>query len=412
MRSVRVGRGAEKKRLVNGLFGVVGVRVGSRVVSALLQAFFLIFLARTVGPAGFGTYSTFWAGFYLAAILSSVGSNMRALRIRSGDDPDELRKLATARLGVISVIAIGLAILLPVVSYRLPLLLGGTMAAADYLVEYYQSYLAGVGRQLLSSAVVVVARLTPWGAIVAGMATSSQDLVWIVGAVICVAEVVTILALTWVRPIRPHLDGAAVRRATGYWTASSAGSLRQLEPIMVRASGGVALAGGYAIASRLQNPLMILVTALQTVFVPELAGSSDRPDEFSRLRRLSFWVCGGYGVLLVLASPVVAALYLWLLGPEYAFTRPLVISVVGAAGLAAISGAYQIVLYALGRPGEIAVCTVTAAAVGLIGLGLVAHFSPGYLFVIPWLSQGTALVLIAVVGRQAVARIGPAHSSD
>lgn len=401
MRTEAVAEAEEKDGRSRRLFGVVGFRVGARVVSALLQALFLISLARMVGPDRFGQYSTYWAGFYLASILSSVGSNMRALRLRAGDDPNEIGKLATARLGVLCLIAVGLAALLPMVSYRAPLVLGATMAGADYLVEYYQSYLAGVGRQLASSVVVVAARVTPWIAIAAGLAMSWPDAVWVAGTVICASEAIAIMAVTWARPVRPEFDRPSVRRALGYWSASSAGSLRQLEPIVVRAFGGASLAGGYAIASRLQNPLMILVTALQTVFVPELSGSRENHEQFRRLRRLTFLVCGGYGVMLVLASPVVAAVYLWLLGPQYAFTRLLVISVVGAAGLAAISGAYQIVLYALGRPGRIAVCTIIGEVAGLLGLALVGHFAPHYLFVVPWLSQGTTVVLTAVVGRQA-----------
>lgn len=382
------------------LGGHVVLRVVVRLGSAGMQAATLLLLARELGPSSFGTLAVLAATGTLLCSVANLGASTRVLRVGAEGGTDEERGSLAASLFWMqalgtAVMLVGLVVASLVLDDPAPALVGTLFAVTDQQAEFTVASLSGHARQTAASVMILVQRGLPLlclgAAVVLGLP--------VLGPVGAAVLVVGTLAVTWA-PVR-RVPAAAVRRAArssvGYWFSGLVLNLRQLEPLVVSTLGGAGAAGLYAIAARVSNPLTIVVTSMQAVAVPEMARARDE-REFRRTFRLLLGVAVAYALVLVVASPLVASAFLWIVGPQYAGARTLVTVMVGCAGLSAVSQALQGRLLALGRPGTPAWIIGIATVIGIAVLAVTSGIDDGrYLWAAPLTAQSIILVALALV---------------
>ncbi|GAA4773242.1 hypothetical protein GCM10023200_02070 [Actinomycetospora chlora] len=378
------------------LGGQVVLRVLARLGSAGMQAATLLLLARALGPASFGTLAVLASTGMLLCSVAGLGASTRVLRVSAEDGADRLAPTLfwMQAIGLTLVLA-GLLVTSLVLGDPAPAAVGALMAASDQQAEFTVSSLSGHGRQLAASVAITVQRGLPL------IAVGAADLAGlpVLGPVGVALVVVAVLAVVWAprrwggwRALR-----AAARSSVGYWFSGLVVNLRQLEPLTVSTLGGAGAAGLYAIAARVSNPLTIVVTSMQAIAVPEMARARDR-DEFRRTFRLLFGLALLYAGVLAAASPLVASVFLWIVGPQYEPARTLVTVMVLCAALSAISQALAARLLAVGRPAVSAWIIGVATVVGLVVLAVTAGVDGGRdLWVAPLVTQSLILVALAVV---------------
>ncbi len=382
------------------LGGQVVLRVVVRLGSAAMQAATLLLLARELGPSSFGTLAVLAATGTLLCSVANLGASTRVLRVGAEGASDEERSTLAASLfwmqGLGSgVVLVGLLVASLVLRDPAPAVVGSLLAVSDQQAEFTVASLSGHARQAAASVMIVVQRGLPLAALGVAVLTGLPVLGPVGVAVLAVGG----LAVAWapVRRVTARAVRAAARSSIGYWFSGLVLNLRQLEPLVVSTVGGVGAAGLYAIAARVSNPLTILVTSLQAIAVPEMARARDA-RQFRRTFRLLLGVAVAYAAILVLASPLVAAVFLWIVGPEYDGARTLVTVMVACAGLSAVSQALQGRLLALGRPGLPAWIIGIATVIGIAVLAVTSGIDGGrYLWAAPLTAQSLILVALALV---------------
>lgn len=377
-------------------------RIFARAVASLAQAGFLLILARELGPANFGTVAIVLSTGYVVSAVTSFGTSTRVLRIAADTDPTETAtKLLYIRVigSVITAIICGVlsAAMTPAVA-----ILGVAMIASDQIIDYVQAYLAGTNRQIGSSLIVIGQRLFPFAfiAISTALGIFSQPII--------LASLLIPLVIAVGIPLRerarkmPNLLQellGEVRTSTGYWMSSLAPNIGQLQLPALGLILDAANVGLFAIAARLTNPLSIMVGALQTVLMPELARRHGTPG-FRILFRVSLLASAGYGLALCLSSSVVADIAIRLLGAEYIPARTLIIGMIIASGVSAVSQAFQSKLLTEGRARDVALIISLGSLVGLALLIAIAAMA------------GSLWLWSAPVAGQAVIAVGLAWRSS
>ena len=387
------------------LGGDVSLRVAARIGAAGMQAATLLLLARSLGPSSFGVFAVFSATGMLLTALACLGSSMRVLRLRAEQEAEALLPAlfwiqaagATLVLAVLLVASV-------VVGNPAPAVVGALLAFSDQQMEFRVSHLSGDVRQTAASLSILAQRGLALAAVGVAALLALPALLLLGVALVLVAVIAVVPAPA--RRVAPRTLLRFARSSLGYWFGGLVTNLRQLEPLVVSATGGVGAAGFYAIAVRVSNPLSIVVTSLQAVAVPEMARASDRA-EFRRMFRLLLTVALVYAGVLVAGSPLVADVFLAVVGHRYDGARTLVTVMVVCAGLSAVSQALQARLIAAGRP---ATSGWIIGGATLLGLGVLAVTSAtaggAYLWIAPLVTQGTILAALAVVPVR-----GPAPAS-
>ncbi|CAM3594312.1 lipopolysaccharide biosynthesis protein [Smaragdicoccus niigatensis] len=380
-------------------------RVGARMFAALLQAGFLLVLARAVGPTDLGAFSVVYSATLVAATVLGFGASTRILRISSEDEPELTANALTALrlVGLIAAIPIVLTIVDGFFNYGFAIVLAGTVVgASDQLAEYVLAKHSGNHRNTRASVVIVAQRLLLFGGLVAGLSVASLG-VWgglVLSAIL--ATMWTVVELGTVRFVWRDMRALA-RSSVGYLFSSAVSSANQLEIIVLQPIASAAIAGQYALASRLMNPLTMCIAALQSIAIPELA-RADGPKR-SKVRRVVLLSGIGYGAVLVLLSPVIVAVVLRVIGSEYDAARALLYAVVVSAALSSVAQMINSVLISEGRPGigaiNIAIGRVLAITL-LVGLALSGW--QDYIWIALLTAHGTVLTLFVVGFRVSEAK--------
>lgn len=367
---------------------VVG-RIGARGFAALLQAITLVFLARLAGPAIFGEFVVAYTVCLVANGLLGIGSSVRALRLSAEDEHEGLSvALFTVRAAAsIVVLTMGLLIV-GIAAGGLGAAAGVIVASADGLAEYAQSALAGRGRHSASSIATVAQRLLPLAGLAIGSLLQRGYFVgYCLGAALAVVIVLVTSGMP-LRPVRPHLS--IVRTSRGYWFASMAAQLSQLEPWVVSLIASPTFVGNYGIAGRLIRPLTIVSGAMQSVMVPELSRIHGKTEFGLATRRLLRPILA-YAVILIILSPWSGGVAVMILGAEYRASRNLVVAMVIAAALSAVAQGHQAVLLARARPAESALVVAVASTIGLVSVVIVGVTAgDAWLWVPPLAAQACA----------------------
>lgn len=377
--------------------GLVIARTVARVVAALLLAVALLNIARVLGPEAFGGFSLTLSVAYFLSALFGVGASTRILRIQAEHEGERLASaLLLTRVGS-ALLAAGISLAVGHFSGGGgAVILGIAIAFSDSICEFSQGYLAAMGRQLTSALVVVSQRVVLVVVVLMTLEDAHALVISVAIALICFAAVVTIPPLCAWR--RPFSVAFVVKTSVGYWFSSLASNISQLEAPMLKIASNAQAVGLYAIAGRIANPLTIVIGAMQTVFVPELSKRISTPA-FRPLFSLFLAISAGYAAILILLSPVIASLAILFLGDDYEGARPLLIAMSVAAGLSAVSQAFQARLLAHGRPGISAWIVGIASLMGVALLGGVGAWSAEKIWIVPIIVQTTILIGLALAGR-------------
>lgn len=387
-------------------------RVLARLLASLGQAGFLLLLARELGPSQFGAVAVVLAvGFFFSAI-TSFGSSTRVLRLAAEDNQKQTAtRLLYLRLWGTALSVVGCTVLA---------MFGGTvlaflavfMLASDQIVDYVQAYFAGSGRQMLSSLVILVQRLIPF------ITIGTMVLLGSFSAELIALCFVLTLTCSLVAPIRERSRATKfwsrdiwteLRSSTGYWMSGLAPNVSQLQPPLLSLILDAASVGFFAITSRLTNPLTILVGALQTLLIPELAKRRGTP-QFHKLYRSSVAASAIYGLLLSACAWLIADVMVAMLGQAYSEAHALIVSMTVAAAMSALAQAYQSKLLAEGRPSTAALIVGVGSAVGLVALLSIALLGGvTWLWLSPLVTQGLIVSGLAIRANAKLPKIG-SHS--
>lgn len=381
-------------------------RVGVRGMAAAMQAVSILVIARQQGPVTFGQYAI---GISVGAVSGTVfglGASSRGLRILREDDP----VLVASSLAFIRVLGSTLSYLVVVgvlvgVHSGLALALAvALIAASDQVCEFEQACRAGFLEQTSSALVILVQRLLPFAAVVVGWFLHVNVIYWYAGA----AGAVLLLVL--IKPVR-RFDGRldiadGWRGSLGFWVASLSQALQQLDVPIVRTVVGEVGVGLYGAANRLVGPLGVLVNSVVVVVAPKMGTIRDEAARISAFLRLTTWVAAS-GVLLALASPVIAEIAVRLLGPQYEAARPVVVGVVVAAGVSVSSQVLQSYLYFEKRPGVVARVGYASVLSGLSVLAVAgALLGTSWLWLGPLSTYSLMTTMLAITVLRSRASIG------
>jgi O-antigen/teichoic acid export membrane protein len=242
--------------------------------------------------------------------------------------------------------------------------------------------------------VIVVQRLAALAVVTTAWLMDADELVF--ALMLAVQGVLVVLSVCLLIPVirRPVHPLSMVPSTFGYWMASLAGNIRNLEATVVGAAGALHSAGTFGVATRVMNPLLIPAAAIQTVEMPRLAGVRD-PETLRRVRRqvmLTATICAG---LILIASPLVSIGLMWAVGPGYdgLFLVSLGYSI--AAAIATIVSGFGTLALAEGAPGVVAWAVGISNAIDLIALYLISSTAfVGWLWLVPPLAHVLQLFLV------------------
>ncbi|MFF1382210.1 lipopolysaccharide biosynthesis protein [Arthrobacter sp. NPDC058288] len=384
-------------------------RVIARFAGSLGQAGFLILLARELGPAEFGIVAIVLSVGYIVSAFTSFGTGVRVLRLAAETDS---QRTATKFLYMrITGTALTAVICSTMVFAASPTstLIAVSMIASDQVVDYAQAYLAGTNRQIKSSLVVIFQRLIPF--MVIGSASVAS---FFSGELIMISFLSTLICGLLI-PLRERAKSvrywskdtwSELKGSTGYWMSSLAPNIGQLQAPALGLVVDAASVGLFAIAARLTNPLSILVGALQTLLMPELARRRGTA-RFRTLYRASVSASAAYGLALCLSAWLITDIAILLLGRDYESARWLIIGMIIASGMSAVSQAFQSKLLAEGRAAVVAWIVGTGSSIGLAALVvIVALGGMPWLWVSPIVAQAIIAVGLASSANAALPRVG------
>jgi O-antigen/teichoic acid export membrane protein len=329
-------------RRVSALFSV-------RLAAAALQALVLVYLARVLGPDEFGGFA---AALALGTVLSTaLGFGLRTQALRVLGIPQReaytatmtLLRAATAVLAGMAVAAVSVPLF--GIDEKLAFV-AAVYGATEAFALYSQNVLLGVRDGRRATVSVLVKPAAPLAAI--GLALLFRlDVVWALGAGTLVAA-----GACWLL-LRRHMAGyAAVRRvlrqSIPYWASTSLVSLQQLDVTLVASFAPATLAGNFAGAQRVINPMNMATTSILSIVTPDLSADSNpakRAGLFAAARRSVLIMGIGFTAL----APVAAFLGPKVLGPAYSGSGPIFAALTVALMLNGLSQVYAGSFYAHAR---------------------------------------------------------------
>ena len=241
-----------------------------------------------------------------------------------------------------------------------------TVVVADQTCELEQSVLAGQQRQFASANWVIVQRLLPLLAILAGDHLHVSPLTSYGGGSLLV------LAAVIIRPIKrwvtPRALGEIVKTSRGYWAAALVSSIGSLDLTVVRIFGGAIPAGLYGAANRATNPISILLAELLIIITPA-ASRAETPNKRGEILRLAMLASVVIAGIMTILSPLISTALVTVLGRQYLAAHTIITSFVVAAAISGISQTIQARLYTEGRPLVAAKAIGIGTIAGLCGLG-------------------------------------------
>ncbi|MGY1774391.1 lipopolysaccharide biosynthesis protein [Geodermatophilus sp. SYSU D00804] len=355
----------------SGLWRAVGVLLSGRALAGLLQVAFLAFLARALGVTSYGYYVAFLAAVYLAMNLADFGFGTRLLRLGAEEDPKQtttwillIRTLSNVLIGAVAVLLWG-------VWGSDGWLLGvavAVYATGDTFGDLGLTHMLSTTRVRSATTWLVLRRVISLGPFAAGLneaaAISALALAGIVGYGLAFAAMLPSVT-------RPRQLRVFMRQSMGFWGINSVSNLQQADVLIVSAVAGAHLAGLYGAATRLLNPLNLVTSVLQQVFVPRISAATTHAERRAQWDSL-FRITGLVASLIALASLASPFGVQLLFGSDYQEGAPVLSAVCLAAALNALSEAYLSWIYVEGVKLRI---SLYSGGVLLLGLGALAALS-------------------------------------
>lgn len=371
-----------------------GTRIAARILASALQALSLLVLARALGAAQFGLFAVGLSLGYVVASVVTWGAQYRVLRSAAEPDPRAIRaSLLVLQLSAVCVSTAVAALLLGLDLIVMAGFVGFAVGMADQVNAFGQFDAAGTGHHRHASVMAVQQRAVPAITLIVTLGAFS----W---APFLVATALTLLqplafSVAHLRPLRP--SARALQKGAGYWLYGMAQNTPQLEAPMLGAIASSSVAGLYGIANRIANPLTILSSALSSIFVPEIARARDAELRRHLGNRL-IAVSTGYAVVVAVSALWIAPVVVLLAGRTYLPAEPLIAATTVAAGLSAVSQAFNAILIAEGRPFISSVALAVGTCVSLAGLAILASIAAAsFLWLAPLLTQTVVLTLFVTI---------------
>lgn len=348
------------------------LRIASRFLAAGIQATYLVLLGRALAPSEYGTMMIYYSTMLLTSTVTGLGTSSSCLvLLPTMTQKDGKRFLTTLLLTRFSTLAVALGIIMAYTAIRSDdisalVLAGVCIAISDTMSEFVQSLLSGLSRQNYASVALILIKTT----VIAVFFILQPAIFPASDAAIIASLAGVVVSLMLLSPFlkRPNWPQHWLKLSLSYWPANLAGNIRLAEPSLIGHYWSAAIAGPYAIASKLMNPLLIVVNALQSIYLPELSALKRKGLQFNQLLRRVFLVLGFYGAFLVVFSPIGTSLVITVLGDAYAPARWLILGTIISTGIAAVTGAIQIAAYAYHRPSIITIAVGVSSIIGLVVL--------------------------------------------
>lgn len=387
--------------------------LGSGEIAARLVAFFATtYLARTLGPDGFGVIGfalalTAYCGLAIRAGFDEIGARDVA---RSPTRAAEIALGATVVRLVIATLAMGAIALVTVVLPKPPLVrlivvltgLSFFSLALDTAWVY-----KGLGRTT-AVGLALVAGQVGYLALVVATVQRPEDLAWVplaqVGGELITAGLLLIPLIR--RKVRPDVrEGIAILRRSGYvlLTRLLRTTIYTFDLLLIALWMGEQELGLYAAAYRFCNLLLAVAAAMQMAFLPAFARISDR-SEYRLLAARSLRLSAVIAVPVVVGGSLIAAPLLALVfGASYtagaAPFRLLLVSI----GFIFLYGTIHNLLLALGRLRD---GTRILAVAATVNIGLNLLLIPRYGLVGAATATVIAEGLVILLGYWILARSG------
>ncbi|MFE4727236.1 lipopolysaccharide biosynthesis protein [Microbacterium sp. NPDC056736] len=378
------------------------IRLVGLGAASLIQALWLILLARQTGVDAVGVYTIVTAWFLFASSVLGLGMGAYALRLgpQSLSSDRAVTTMALLRFGTVIVIALGCVTasnLLEVSPHEVALI-AIMYGALESITELSQGVLSGRRRVVLAVSLLLVQRALPLTGLLLYMLTDASTWVFLGLALAIVVSSASLLTVA----TRPIPVAQVLRPARGFWATTVVSNVSQLDTPLVGLTAGVSTASLFGTANRLTNPLNLVTSALLNVLVPELVATTKHESRmvlFRRVRNIAL-ILGA--ILVALAYPL-GMLAVTLLGPEFEAIIPFVIGFVVAAALSGVSRTYQAGLFALDHARQVAAGILAGA---LTGLGLIVALgtlgNPAAVALAPPIAQVVVLLWLAVAWRSAL----------
>ncbi|MDH6181872.1 O-antigen/teichoic acid export membrane protein [Microbacteriaceae bacterium SG_E_30_P1] len=373
-----------------------------RILAAVLQAFGLVLVARSVSPGDFGVLAAFLGVAAVAQTVIDGGVSTfvireRAARPGSGDIAVGLRfnNVTSTILGAVTGATVLLLGWLATPTYLLLLPLA-VWIGAQRNADNRLSILIADGDAWINVSNLLARRALSVGIIATGIGIGLNPILAfaLAEATSCAAS--AIFANVFIRrrvAPRSSLSFAKLLRSSSpYWVHSMATQARNLDSLLVGLAAGPTQAGFYSSGSRLTNPLRILPNSLSVVLMPEATRAHANSRSMKPFLKLSG--------IMVLATLVLAVALVVLtpwavqfgLGKEYVPAIPAVQVTVAALPLWSAISLLQAILQSTGNKRAVAVTSTTFAVIALAGVAIGAN---------QWGATGAAFAVTASLVVQA-----------
>lgn len=367
--STRIGRpfrsllnGIHKRRFSRVAIGRFSGFLLARVAASAMQAFTLILLARGIGPAAFGAFSTSIALGVILGSLLGLGSSAQSMRLLATSAPDRIATtLILLRFGT----AIIVSTIIFLVGHWGPqdiIILAIIYTASELFAELCTSIMLGMQRAVLAHGAILVRRTLPMLALLLGMhfglpPTRSLSVGWSASGILLLMMCVPFVA-------RPMPILVVVRDGIHFWSSTAMAKLQKLDVVLLQTVVGSSFVGQYSAAARITGPLSLLVATTLSVITPKLATAKDRTHLASIFNEAHLALCVYMG-LLVTAAPVAFWLGPLLLGPDYQESAPLFAAFTIASGIDAAAQSYIALLYAVDKARILMAIRLVSLPIGL-----------------------------------------------
>ncbi|WP_028050848.1 oligosaccharide flippase family protein [Cellulomonas sp. URHD0024] len=304
------------------------VLLGSRGFAAVMQAVLFGLLARSVTASTFGLVTAFTG--VVGVLLVLTGAGMAGVISRAHAQADHDAVASAIRLTVWSGFITAFAITLFVVAWSLAV--GGVplaiaLIAMALVIERTSDAALNVpiadGQVTLSTWPILLRRVVAVVLLVVGL-TAGFDPIWSYA----VATFFGAVSAQWLtrRIVRHPERGtvaarALIRDGSPYMWTTLSGQVRMLDTALVAAVVGPAAAGGYAAASKLVQPALLVPQTIASLVLPRSA-RLDATDSRRLVRPLVLACATSFVVvlpLMIFAGPLLTLV----MGQDYASSAPI-----------------------------------------------------------------------------------------
>lgn len=389
----------------------VAIQIATRVLNLALGVLVTALVARALGDAGFGEWSTILVVVQLAAYFTSFGVESVVIReaaAKPGHEDEWLGALLILRaLLSIPAVVVGLVVVL-LIQESTAMLVAGLVLLAQTPFNVGASLRVVHQLRVRNWVPMVVLTLNSvlWGAAVVVIFLLDGGLVPLAVAMTVIgALTATVQAIAALRVVRPRLrdSGAAVGRLARIGLPVGFSGLlvmayARIDQLLVFVIAGSAEAGLYGAEYRIVEQAHLVPVSLMTTLMPILAaswsGNRERTLRIAWLAAeyLAIASLGGLAVAIVVAEPLTVLLY----GEDFAAAAP---------ALPVLGGAFVFICFGYLTGNLLLIAGLQRRLVVVGSIGLVVNVAGNVVLVPLWGFMGAAWMTLfteaVVVGTTA-----------